>query len=233
MKQKPPKSKPRKGVRDHTAQATLRGDVVEVSVKRGRMSVHGSPLIVPVADWMEQRTANRMYDKWHYLDSRYNPDSSPFVGRLLDEVRKAIDEVVPDAPATTPTPARDASEKPPPGFRVLKFAPTGAGGWQSGIKAPRTRLDVLYEMLMRGGFTLTPQHVELFTLAGKQFYSIERDAVLVCLENELTRDLFLAMATLQPQQVLCLERGFAGDATLREYALALLKENGVKDLVTV
>ena len=225
------RSKTYKGVRDYSVKAALKGGTIEVTVKSGQFAAAGSPLIIPASEWTERRTRNPMYDKWEYLDSRYNPQSSPLVNRLLDEVRKAADEVTGDQGVyEEPKPT---GPKAPVGFRVFKHAPSTLAPWQSGIGPAATPLDVFYEMLQRGGFSLTPKDVDSFKLAGKMFYSVENHAVVVCLEHELSRDVLRAMSVLQPQWVLCLERGFAGDATLRTYADELFAGCGVKGFVTV
>lgn len=225
------RSKTYKGVRDYSVKAALKGDTIEVTVKSGKVAAAGSPLIIPAGEWTERRTHNPMYDKWEYLDSRYNPKSSPLVNRLLDEVRKAADEVTGEQ-GVYEEPKPDGP-KAPVGFRVFKHAPSSSGEWQTGIGPERTPLDVFYEMLLKGGFSLTPKDAQMFKLAGKTFCSVENHAVVVCLEHELSRDVLRAMSVLQPQWVLCLERGFGGDTALRTYADELFAGCGVKGFVTV
>jgi adenine-specific DNA-methyltransferase len=60
--------------------------------------------------------------------------------------------------------------------------------------------DVLYELLLKAGFPLTTK-VKIIEMAGKQVFSIEDGALLICLEKEVTPELIDALADAEPLQV--------------------------------
>lgn len=78
--------------------------------------------------------------------------------------------------------------------------------------------DVLYELLLKAGFPLTTK-VKAVKLAGKQAFSIENGALLICLEKEITPELIDALAEANPLQVICLDEGFKGNDQLKANAV--------------
>ena len=67
--------------------------------------------------------------------------------------------------------------------------------------------DILYELLLKAGFSLTTK-VEKRNMAGKEVFSIADGEVLICLEQEVTTELIDALASANPSQVICLGRSF-------------------------
>lgn len=82
--------------------------------------------------------------------------------------------------------------------------------------------DVLYELLLKAGFPLTTK-VQPLELAGKQVFSIEDGALLICLEKEITPELIDALAEAEPLQVICLDEGFNGNDQLKANAVQTFK----------
>lgn len=78
--------------------------------------------------------------------------------------------------------------------------------------------DVLYELLLKAGFSLSTK-VQSLTLAGKQVFSIEDRALLICLEKEIIPELIDALAEANPLQVICLDEGFKGIDQLKANAV--------------
>jgi len=78
--------------------------------------------------------------------------------------------------------------------------------------------DILYELLLKAGFMPT-KPVEKPALAGKQVFSVAEGALLICLEDEITRELIDAVAATQPLQFICLDRGFKGNDQLKANAV--------------
>ena len=66
------------------------------------------------------------------------------------------------------------------------------------------RNSLLFELLLSAGFPLTTRFKSI-ELAGKQVFSIEDGALLICLEKEITPELIDALADANPLQV-CLPR---------------------------
>ena len=82
--------------------------------------------------------------------------------------------------------------------------------------------DVLYELLLKAGFPLTTK-VQTVKMVGKQVFSIEDGALLICLEKEITSELIDALAEANPLQVICLDVGFKANDQLKANAVQTFK----------
>jgi len=82
--------------------------------------------------------------------------------------------------------------------------------------------DVLYELLLKAGFSLTTK-VEHRVLAGKEVFSIEDGALLICLEKEVSPELIDVLAEAEPLQVICLDAAFKGNDQLKANAVQTFK----------
>jgi len=100
------------------------------------------------------------------------------------------------------------------------------------IRPERTAEDILYELLLKSGFPLTTP-VEPLTLAGKVVYSVAGGMLLICLERTLTIELIRAIAEQQPERVVCLDEGFAGNDQLKTNAVQIFKTKGITSFKTV
>jgi adenine-specific DNA-methyltransferase len=78
--------------------------------------------------------------------------------------------------------------------------------------------DILYELLLKAGFSLTTK-VQALKMAGKQVFSIEAGALLICLEKDITPELIDALAEANPLQVICLDEAFQGNDQLKANAV--------------
>lgn len=95
-----------------------------------------------------------------------------------------------------------------------------------------TEDDILYELLLKSGYTLTTK-VESLQLAGKKVYSIENGDLLICLEKKLTKEVITEMARKEPARVICLDTGFSGNDQLKTNAVQIMKSHKVEDFRTV
>jgi adenine-specific DNA-methyltransferase len=146
--------------------------------------------------------------------------------------------------------ALDSKAKPDHGFKVFKLRTSNFKAWNTNVPKEvaaltqqlemhvqhivdgRTQNDLLFEILLKSGFSLnTP--IEVLTLAGKSVYSIEQGAMLVCLDNELTPAVIQAMADRQPVRVICLDAGFAGNDQLKTNAVQQMRARRVTKFQTV
>ena len=100
------------------------------------------------------------------------------------------------------------------------------------VLTDRTTDDILYEILLKSGFTLTTP-VEQITLAGKTVHSVADGALLICMERELTLELIRAIAARKPARVVCLDVGFAGNDQLKANAVQIFKNKGVTSFKTI
>lgn len=92
--------------------------------------------------------------------------------------------------------------------------------------------EILYELLLKSGFALTTPVTEK-KIAGKKVYSIDDNALLICLEHDLTKDLIVKMAEIKPARAICLDTGFKNNDQLRTNAMEIMKSHGVADFRTV
>lgn len=136
------------------------------------------------------------------------------------------------------------------GFRVFKLAESNFKPWNAQlpqnaaalaqqlelhiehIREERSPDDILYELLLKSGFSLTTP-VETLTLEGKQVFSVAGGALLICLEPELTMEVIRAMAVQKPERVICLDSGFSGNDPLKANAVQIFKNAGVPSFKTV
>ncbi|MEM6452828.1 MAG: site-specific DNA-methyltransferase [Cyanobacteria bacterium P01_D01_bin.105] len=100
------------------------------------------------------------------------------------------------------------------------------------INPTATQEDLLYELLLKAGFMPT-EKIETHQLADHTVYAIADGALLICLENEITKDLIDAIVTAAPQQFLCLDKAFNGNDQLKANAVQTfntLNQNRDKDM---
>lgn len=123
------------------------------------------------------------------------------------------------------------------GFKVLKLDKSNFRQWQSldpstppeqiveqlelhkdHISGTSTQEYLLYEILLKAGFTPT-EKIEAKTIAGKTVYSVAEGALLLCLEDVVTKELIDKMAEMEPMQFICLDSAFHGNDQLKANAV--------------
>ncbi len=177
-------------------------------------------------------------------------DYSTIADITKERVRRVIQKL--DSEDATTGGDLFSQEAPPPdrGFRVFKLIDSNFKPWDAGvphessalqqqldlfidhIKEGRSNQDLLFEILIKRGFPLTTQ-VETLTLAGQEVFGVAGTMMLVCLERELTLELIRAMADLNPECVVFLDEGFAGNDQLKTNAVQIFKTRGVTKFLTV
>lgn len=100
------------------------------------------------------------------------------------------------------------------------------------LKKGRVSEDILYEILMKSGFSLTVD-VEVKSFQEKTIYSIAGGLFLICLEGELTLDLIKHIAEEKPERIVFLDRSFGNNDQLKANAIQILKTKGVSSFKTV
>jgi len=78
--------------------------------------------------------------------------------------------------------------------------------------------DILFEILLKAGFSPSAEFNQS-TLANAKLYSVADGALLICLEDEITRELIDAVAEAEPMQFICLDRAFQGNDQLKANAV--------------
>ena len=100
------------------------------------------------------------------------------------------------------------------------------------IDKKSTDEDLLYEILIKTGYPLTTK-IKTLNREGKIIYSIENNALVICLEKQITKELIKELAKLKPARVVCLDIGFEGNDQLKTNAFETFKSHGVNDFKTV
>jgi len=124
-----------------------------------------------------------------------------------------------------------------PGFKVLKLYKSNFKIWGGSEPEPTdekiakqleafvehidpkaTQEDILFELLLKAGFKPT-EKIEKKTFAEKTVFYIADGLLLICLEDEITKELIEAIAEAEPLQFICLDRGFKGNDQLKANAV--------------
>lgn len=128
------------------------------------------------------------------------------------------------------------------GFKVFKLDETNLHIWESKknnieenlfdlidpLKENRTRLDVVYEILLKYGVELTIP-IEKRVIGGTEVFDIGLGYLLICLEEDLELDNIEEIAKEKPLRVVFYDEGFKND-TVRTNAQQILQRHGVEDI---
>lgn len=86
------------------------------------------------------------------------------------------------------------------------------------IDSNSSQEDILYELLLKAGY-MPSEKVTQRTMAGKTVYSIADNSLLICLEDDITKELIDELAKAEPKQVICLDQSFKGNDQLKANAM--------------
>ncbi|MBA3530776.1 MAG: site-specific DNA-methyltransferase [Ardenticatenales bacterium] len=78
----------------------------------------------------------------------------------------------------------------------------------------RSQQDVLYELLLKSGRSLTAPLIER-TIAGQSVYDVDNGQLLICLDNPIAEATLRGMIDAKPGRVLCLDESFEGNDQLK------------------
>ena len=130
------------------------------------------------------------------------------------------------------------------GFKVFKLEPSNFKLWNDQVAKDKDAIknqlemfvehinpkssqeDILYELLLKSGFSLTTK-IEQLTMTDKAVFSIDEGAMLICLEKDLTPEAIKAMAEKKPVRVICLDEGFHGNDQLKTNAAQIMKTKDI------
>ena len=90
------------------------------------------------------------------------------------------------------------------------------------IDQSRSSDDIFFEILLKAGFDLSSKF-ERLKIADKEVYSVEDNALLICLDKNLNIEVIEKMLELNPFQIICLDDGFKGDDQLKVNAVQTIK----------
>lgn len=133
--------------------------------------------------------------------------------------------------------SKESQDKLDLGFKVLKLDKSNFKVWDGAALEPTdekiakqleafvehidpkaSQEDILFELLLKAGFKPT-ESIEKKEIAGKTVFCIAEGLLLICLEDEITKELIEAIAAAEPLQFICLDRGFKGNDQLKANAV--------------
>lgn len=145
-----------------------------------------------------------------------------------ERIRRAGARIIEDINAANRQLRIGDESKPTPdvGFRVFALDDSGIERPRDGqllidrIKAGRTDLDIVYEMMIKWGLELT-YPIEKDQIEGYPIYSVAGNDLICCMEPGLTTDVLEAIAELLPRRVFLLDSVI--DDTIKLNALQIFK----------
>ena len=87
---------------------------------------------------------------------------------------------------------------------------------------------ILYELVLKSGYPLSTS-IQEKEIDGKNIYSIQDDALLIYLDDDLTFEILDQMAEMEPNRVVCLDKSFSGEQAdaLKTNAVQLFKSHDI------
>lgn len=100
------------------------------------------------------------------------------------------------------------------------------------INPDSTENDILVEIILKTGFPLNTKYDELI-ISNKKVFSISEGALIICLDQNLTKEVIENIAKLEPARVVFLDSGFKGKDDLKTNAVQIMKTHGINDFRTI
>lgn len=94
------------------------------------------------------------------------------------------------------------------------------------VLTERKDQDRLYELILKSGRPLSAQ-VESISIGRRVAFSVEDNALLICLESHIDRETLRALFARKPQVVLCLDIAFDGNDALKTNTVLEAKTHGI------
>ena len=134
------------------------------------------------------------------------------------------------------------------GFKVFKLDKSNLNKWdpdydnleqtllvsQDNIKPDRTQEDLIYEIMLKYGIDLTLP-IEEYDAGENKIYSIGFGALLICLDNKITKDIadsIIELASEDVSRVVFKDNGFASDAD-KTNIKETLRTHGIDEFITI
>lgn len=94
------------------------------------------------------------------------------------------------------------------------------------VNSERTQFDILYEILLKTGFSLT-SNIEEQKFGKLNVFNIEEGALVVCLEDKVDQTGLGAIIESKPRQVICLDCAFQHNDQLKTNTVLEMKSHGI------
>ena len=134
------------------------------------------------------------------------------------------------------------------GFKVFKLDSSNLNKWdpdyddleqtllvsQDNIKSDRTQEDLIYEIMLKYGIDLTLP-IEEYDAGENKIYSIGFGALLICLDNKITKDItdsIIELASEDVSRVVFKDNGFASDAD-KTNIKETLRSHNIDEFITI
>ena len=134
------------------------------------------------------------------------------------------------------------------GFKVFKLDSSNLNKWdpdyddleqtllvsQYNIKPDRTQEDLIYEIMLKYGIDLILP-IEKYDAGENKIYSIGFGALLICLDNKITKDItdsIIELASEDVSRVVFKDNGFASDAD-KTNIKETLRSNNIDEFITI
>jgi len=134
------------------------------------------------------------------------------------------------------------------GFKVFKLDSSNLEKWdpdydnleqtllvsQDNIKPDRTQEDLIYEIMLKYGIDLTLP-IEEYNAGENKIYSIGFGALLICLDNNITKEIsqsIIELASDDVSRVVFKDNGFASDAD-KTNIKETLRSNNIDEFITI
>ena len=134
------------------------------------------------------------------------------------------------------------------GFKVFKLDSSNLNKWdpdyddleqtllvsQDNIKPDRTQEDLIYEIMLKYGIDLTLP-IEEYDTGENKIYSIGFGALLICLDNKITKDItdsIIELASEDVSRVVFKDNGFASDAD-KTNIKETLRTHNIDEFITI
>ncbi len=165
-----------------------------------------------------------------------------------ERIRRAGNKILAEWREKRPQMENGENESPVPpdvGFKVFKLDTSNISAWDGyavrnegkeglqkridefleGVKPGRTRLDVVYEIILKTGFPLTAK-VETIDINGREVYSIDNETILICLFENVGFEDVEEMAQYAPAHIVFGEKCFADTSAVKN-AKEALRDTGI------
>ncbi|MDD4518856.1 MAG: DNA methyltransferase, partial [Limnochordia bacterium] len=153
------------------------------------------------------------------------------IRRVINKIKEEQDE------SAQTTLLEDNKSELDLGFKVLKLDRSNFKIWDSSsseateaelvnqlelqidhVDPASSQEDILYELLLKSGFMPT-EKIDKLHMAGETVFSVAEGALLICLEDRITKELIDAVAAAEPLQFICLDKAFHGNDQLKVNAV--------------
>lgn len=170
-------------------------------------------------------------------------DDYPTIADITRErVRRLINNINSDEAGRLADPDSPIQDR---GFKSLKLDSSNFKVWESGapqdaaelakqlklhadhLLPERSQQDVLYELLLKSGRSLTAPIVAR-TVEWQNVFDVDGGELFICLDDPIEEATLQGMIALQPGRILCLDAAFKGNDQLKTNTVLQMRDAGIE-----